>query len=621
MLVIASLSLLLSATRAVQINLPLSYSNPIFSYGQVLPFYNVLPMVPVASQVVPEVKPTTYGATGDVGHPIRAAVESQPSEFVKAQTRMVDFLTKGACQEGTIKPAEGNCQDYMFCVHGKFERKSCQSGLYWDNGVKTCNFPDAVDCNDDGGVSPGVESIPEVEAVLEDSDGGAGSPPQIAAVIAEEDSNPRPGDPDFITEAPVSSTTQSSTTQDWNKPWAPPTQPPRPDYDNKPLTNGLSGDYKIVCYFTNWATYRQGGDGKFDPEHIDPNVCTHIIYGFAVLDQNTLLAKSHDPYADMSDGYSGKDFYKKVTEFKKYGIKVTLALGGWNDSKGGKYSKLVNNPASRANFITNIIEFIEKHDFDGLDLDWEYPSCWQTECKEENYNDKNAFSAWVSELRTAFTPKGLLLSAAVSPSKKIMDVGYDIPSIARDLDWINVMTYDYHGQWDKKTGHVAPFYSHPDDDFFYFNANFTMNYWIESGAPASKLVMGMPLYGQSFTLSNKEENGLNSPAKSGGSAGQATRAKGFLAYHEICRNIKSGWTIVKDEASPARMGPYAYKGDQWVGFDDKDMIRAKSQYVRDMGLGGGMVWALDLDDFKNKCGEGSYPLMNTIREVLGPARG
>ena len=89
---------------------------------------------------------------------------------------------------------------------------------------------------------------------------------------------------------------------------------------------------------------------------------------------------------------------------------------------------------------------------------------------EENYSDKAAFTAWVSELRAAFNPKGLLLSAAVSPSKKIMDVGYDIPSIARDLDWINVMTYDYHGQWDKKTGHVAPFYGHPDDDYSYFNA-------------------------------------------------------------------------------------------------------------------------------------------------------
>ena len=51
-----------------------------------------------------------------------------------------------------------------------------------------------------------------------------------------------------------------------------------------------------------------------------------------------------------------------------------------------------------------------------------------------------------------------------------MDVGYDVPAISQYLDWINVMTYDYHGQWDKKTGHVAPHYAHPDDEFYYFNA-------------------------------------------------------------------------------------------------------------------------------------------------------
>ena len=94
----------------------------------------------------------------------------------------------------------------------------------------------------------------------------------------------------------------------------------------------------------------------------------------------------------------------------------------------------------------------------------------QTECKEERYKDKAAFTAWVRELSDAFKPRGLLLSAAVSPSKTIMDVGYDVPAISSYLDWINVMTYDYHGQWDKKTGHVAPMYEHPDDDFYFFNA-------------------------------------------------------------------------------------------------------------------------------------------------------
>ena len=68
------------------------------------------------------------------------------------------------------------------------------------------------------------------------------------------------------------------------------------------------------------------------------------------------------------------------------------------------------------------------------------------------------------------------------------------------------------------------------------------------------------------------------------------------------------------------MGPYAYNGNQWVGFDDKASIARKCHYVRDQGFGGGMVWALDLDDFRNLCGEGAYPLMNTMKDILGPAK-
>lgn len=100
-----------------------------------------------------------------------------------------------------------------------------------------------------------------------------------------------------------------------------------------------------------------------------------------------------------------------------------MAIGGWNDSAGDKYSRLVNNPAARAKFISHVLEFIEQHDFDGLDLDWEYPKCWQVNCKLGPDSDKSAFAAFVSELRTAFNPKGLLLSAAVSPSRVVIDNG------------------------------------------------------------------------------------------------------------------------------------------------------------------------------------------------------
>lgn len=64
------------------------------------------------------------------------------------------------------------------------------------------------------------------------------------------------------------------------------------------------------------------------------------------------------------------------------------------------------------------------------------------------------------------------------------------------------------------------------------------------------------------------------------------------------------------------MGPYAYLGDQWVSFDDIEMIRNKAEWAKKMGLGGGMIWALDLDDFTNRCHCETYPLLRTINRVL-----
>lgn len=127
--------------------------------------------------------------------------------------------------------------------------------------------------------------------------------------------------------------------------------------------------------------------------------------------------------------------------------------------------------------------------------------------------------------------------------------------------------------------------------------------------------MGMPLYGQAFQLEKSQINGLNSKAPGPGQAGEFTKAAGFLAYYEICDRIKNrGWTVVQDPKH--RMGPYAYKGNQWVSFDDAAMLKRKAEYIKRMDLGGGMIWALDLDDFKNRCGDGPHPLLTTIRDVL-----
>ncbi|KAL7648230.1 UNVERIFIED_CONTAM: hypothetical protein RMT77_000133 [Armadillidium vulgare] len=374
------------------------------------------------------------------------------------------------------------------------------------------------------------------------------------------------------------------------------------------LAHVAVSENKVVCYFTNWAWYRPD-IGQYMPDDIDPDLCTHINYAFATLDDQQLIMMPYDSWADIDNR-----FYRKVAAYSKYGIKVLISIGGWNDSADDKYHRLVNNPAARAKFITSALAFVKLYGFDGIDLDWEYPGCPQNYCEAMYASDKHGFTAWVQELAEAFHPEGLLVTAAVSASYQRVKTSYDVPAISTYLDFINVMTYDFHGSWDKQTGHVSPLYAHPDDVEPKFNTDYSITNWINSGADPQKVIMGFPLYGQSFTLADASNHGLNAPAWGGGNAGTYTMEAGFLSYYEICHYVQQGWTVVQDPLET--MGPYAYSGDQWVGYDDVAMVQTKSEYVLSKGLGGAMIWALDLDDFTNRCGTGAYPLLKTINRVL-----
>lgn len=409
------------------------------------------------------------------------------------------------CVEGSYVRDPSDCTKYFHCVYEVYYGQECPNDLHFNAALGHCDWPQNAQC----------KATAQADSVhLGNKPVGAKPPPpmpekEIDTDVKGQDYNPN----DLI---------------------------PVPETDLKPL----SGHYKVVCYFTNWAWYRKGA-GRYVPEDINTDLCTHVVYGFAVLDYSELIIRTHDSWADIDN-----KFYERVAGLKSKGIKVSLALGGWNDSQGDKYSRLVRSPEARRRFVNQALEFVERFGFEGLDLDWEYPVCWQVECKKGFPDEKEGFAALVRELYAAFHPKGLLLSSAVSPSKMVIDAGYDVPTLAKYLDWIAVMTYDYHGQWDKKTGHVAPLYHHPDDDIETFNANFTMHYWMEQGAPADKLVMGMPLYGQSFQLADAKRNGLNSKAPGPGQAGEFTRAAGFLAYYEVSWVVFTIQRILSTTFSP-----------------------------------------------------------------------
>jgi len=209
-----------------------------------------------------------------------------------------------------------------------------------------------------------------------------------------------------------------------------------------------------------------------------------------------------------------------------------------------------------------------------------------------------------------------MLTAAVGAGKQTVENGYEVAKIADILDYIGLMSYDLHGAWEDKTGFNSPLYKRASESgkAATLNAEWAVNDWLVKGCPKEKLIMGLATYGRSFTLEDPNQTGVGAPAKGAGDKGEYTGVEGFLSYYEVCTRIGQGWTDVYDEEQVAN---YIYKGNQWVGYDSIESLEIKTQYLMQMGLGGAMVWTYDLDDFSGTvCGQGPYPLMNTIKDIM-----
>ncbi|KAF6292640.1 chitinase acidic [Rhinolophus ferrumequinum] len=149
----------------------------------------------------------------------------------------------------------------------------------------------------------------------------------------------------------------------------------------------------------------------------------------------------------------------------------------------------------------------------------------------------------------------LMVTAAVAAGISNIHAGYEIPQLSQYLDYIHVMTYDLHGSWEGYTGENSLLYKYPTD----------------------------------------------------------TGSNAYL--NVICTFLKSGATEVWEASEEA---PYAYKGNEWLGYDNTRSFKVKADWLKKNNFGGAMVWAIDLDDFTGTfCNQGKFPLTTTLKNALG----
>nr|XP_004659053.2 chitinase-3-like protein 2 [Jaculus jaculus] len=382
--------------------------------------------------------------------------------------------------------------------------------------------------------------------------------------------------------------------------------------DHKSIWTGLvvllllhrGSAYKLVCYFTSWSAERQE-PGTFTLEKLNPFLCSHLIYAFGTIKSNRI---------GIDDGNAAAlDHAISTHKATNPKLKILLCIGGYVFGSKG-FHPMVDSPTSRLEFINSAIQFLRTHNFDGLDISWIYP----------DRKDNAQFSVLIHEIAEAFqkdsvdsTKARLLLTASVSSGRHMIDNSYQIKKLAEDVDFINLMSYDFHGPWVKPlvTGHSSPLSKGQLDrgSFAYNNAEYAVGYWIYKGMPAEKVIMGIPTYGRSYTLASADTS-VGAPASGPGVPGPITNSSGVMAYYEICQFLQgASITRLLDQQVP-----YAVKGNQWVGYEDVESIETKVQFLKNANLGGASIWSVDLDDITGQsCNQGPFPLLQAAKRNLG----
>ncbi|XP_014227356.1 probable chitinase 2 [Trichogramma pretiosum] len=343
----------------------------------------------------------------------------------------------------------------------------------------------------------------------------------------------------------------------------------------------------VACYFQSWAIYRNG-DGIFQIQDIKPEYCTHLIYSFAGLNGTSFHIKSLDPWADLND-HNGKDGYRKLTQlrYQQPGLKVSLAVGGWNEGSFN-YSEMARHPAHRRRFVNSVVDFLRVYNFQGLDLDWEFPTT-RGGAEYDKYN----YLLLLQDLKQAFRQHDFLLTAAISADTDTMDRRYDVRRMAEHLDYIHLMTYDYHTLGGGVVMPNAPLYE----------VNKTLNYLLETGVSPKKFVLGLPTYGRAYILADalrsQDENPIGKPALKSSWSGPYNSEEGFLGYNEVCKYLLAReWIDKWDNLSST---PYAIQQHKVIVYDNERSVQLKVHLAMEKGLAGVMVWSIDTDDFRGDC--------------------
>lgn len=333
--------------------------------------------------------------------------------------------------------------------------------------------------------------------------------------------------------------------------------------------------FRTCVYYPNWNVYSKGQT----PDSI-PNLdnITNLFYSFFQINEHGFV-KPSDDWCDLEKKFGNVNgLFAKCFELKrKYrNIKISISIGGW--SFRNKFKIGLKSKNGIENFVKSSIHLIMQYGFDGIDLDWEYPSD-----QNEIYLYLTLVKSLYLELRSLeaslhIDRNSFLLSIATPAVLHQLKL-WDLVEFDKYLSFWNLMTYDFAGSWSSKASYHCNLYSVKYSES---SIDLVINYFIQKNINPKKLIIGMAAYGRSFTHTKGYGYSFNGVGK----GPDEDDDEGIWNY----KNLPIKGTVEQYDSNAHIAWCYDPISRTFISYDNLQSCFNKGIYVKDKNLGGGMFW-------------------------------
>jgi chitinase len=321
--------------------------------------------------------------------------------------------------------------------------------------------------------------------------------------------------------------------------------------------------YKIIAYYT--------GNGEVIQQYPVEKL-THIIFSFLKLQNDTLTFRNENQRKALQELVQLKN--------KNPQLKIMVSIGGWGGC--APCSDLFSSAEHRHTFAKTTVALFKQYNFDGLDLDWEYPVIEGYPGHKYDAADKENFTALIKNLREEMG-NHYLVSFAAGGFIKYLEQSVDWNEVVPLVNFINLMTYDLVNGYSTITGHHTPLSGkRPGQE----TTERCVNWLLSKNVPSDKLIIGAAFYARVWENVPDSNNGLYQTGK----FKQGISYKNFEKYFSDSSGFRYHW----DKKTKA---PFQYNAQKklFATFDDKKSVGEKANFIRRKKLGGMMFWELSED--------------------------